>query len=495
MSNGGSPSKGGDEDSTDGADGANEAGNGDGTGTGERDYADRVRDLSARLVDSSPAERLLISLAALVLSILVGAVLVFVSGAAATCEEPAYGVFVVTSCYDPVAVYVQLFLGAYGNPLADPFNFSVALTLQETTILVFTGLSVAVAFRAGMFNIGSQGQLVVGALASALVLAALVPFVPSSPVGSVVLLSLGLLVGAVGGGVYGAIPGALKAYAEANEVITTIMLNFVATLTAFVLVSELFQAPGQAVQTIELPGYALFRPALFDPGSDFSVLALAVGLVLVGAIYYVLEFTTVGYDFVTSGLQPEAAEYGGVDAERTIVASMALSGALAGVGGAVWVLMIASRWRAGIPAYGFDGITVSILAGNNPLGVVPAALLFGTLKSGGIAVQFSAGVPVQLIDVLRGLIVLFVAMPEFFRLIGRYVSRPERSASPATDGGKPVERQQVSTKAKPTANTGTNETKPTADRAVSKSDSDGRNDDGDARDDNGDSDGIAGDES
>jgi simple sugar transport system permease protein len=174
---------------------------------------------------------------------------------------------------------------------------------------------------------------------------------------------------------------------------------------------------------------------------------------------------------------------------------MALSGALAGVGGAVWVLMIASRWRAGIPAYGFDGITVSILAGNNPLGVVPAALLFGTLKSGGIAVQFSAGVPVQLIDVLRGLIVLFVAMPEFFRLIGRYVSRPERSASPATDGGKPVERQQVSTKAKPTANTGTNETKPTADRAVSKSDSDGRNDDGDARDDNGDSDGIAGDES
>jgi simple sugar transport system permease protein len=442
MSSGGSRSGDGGNGNggEDGTESTSPSGTDDAGGRGRDDYTGRARDALERLADSSPLERLLISLAALVLSILVGAVLVFLSGAAATCEEPAYGVFVITSCYNPVAVYVQLFLGAYGNPLADPFNFSIALTLQETTILVFTGLSVAVAFRAGMFNIGSQGQLVVGALASALAVAALLPFFPNGLLGSAILLPVGLLVGALSGGIYGAIPGALKAYADANEVITTIMLNFVASLVAFVLVSQFFQAPGQAVQTIELPGYALFRPVAFDPGSDFSVVALAAGLVLVAAIYYLLEYTTVGYDFVTSGLQPEAAEYGGVDAERTVFSSMALSFAIAGIGGAVWVLMISSRWQAGIPAFGFDGITVSILAGNNPLGVIPAALLFGTLKSGGIAVQFSVGVPKQLIDVLRGLIVLFVAMPEFFRLLGRYVTRPGRSATPATDGGRPIER-------------------------------------------------------
>jgi len=402
---------------------------------------DRGRRVLTRLVESSPAERLLISLAALLLSVLVGAVLVFVSGAVATCEEPAYGVFALTSCYDPIEVYIQLFLGAYGNPLSDPFNFSVALTLKETTVLVFTGLSVAVAFRAGMFNIGSQGQLVVGALASALAVAAAIPLFPSGALGSVLLPATGLLVGALGGGVYGAIPGALKAYADANEVITTIMLNFVATLLAFVLVSQFFQAPGQAVQTAELPGYATFRSLLFGAGSDFSIVALAVGVLLVAAIYYLIEHTSAGYDFVTSGLQPEAAEYGGVDAERTVVASMALSGALAGIGGAVWVLMVTGRWQTGVPAFGFDGITVSILAANNPLGVFPAALLFGTLKSGSIAVQLSAGVPKQLVGVLRGLIVLFVAMPEFFRLLGRYITPAERSARPATDGGRTLERE------------------------------------------------------
>jgi simple sugar transport system permease protein len=400
---------------------------------------DRGQRILARLVESSPAERLLISLAALLLSVLVGAVLVFVSGAVATCEEPAYGVFALTSCYDPLEVYIQLFLGAYGNPLSDPFNFSVALTLKETTVLVFTGLSVAVAFRAGMFNIGSQGQLVVGALASALAVAAAIPLLPSGALGAVLLPATGLLVGALGGGAYGAIPGALKAYADANEVITTIMLNFVATLVAFVLVSQFFQAPGQAVQTAELPGYATFQPLLFGAGSDFSIVALAVGIALIAGIYYFIEHTSAGYDFVTSGLQPEAAEYGGVDAERTVVASMALSGALAGVGGAVWVLMVVGRWQTGVPAFGFDGITVSILAANNPLGVFPAALLFGTLKSGSIAVQLSAGVPKQLVGVLRGLIVLFVAMPEFFRLLGRYITPAERSATPATDGGRTPE--------------------------------------------------------
>jgi simple sugar transport system permease protein len=119
---------------------------------------------------------------------------------------------------------------------------------------------------------------------------------------------------------------------------------------------------------------------------------------------------------------------------------MMLSGALGGVGGAVWVLMVMGKWQTGVPALGFDGITVSILAGNNPLGVFPAALLFGTLKSGSLAVQFETGVPKQLVGVLRGLIILFVAMPEFFRAIGTNVVDLEEpdSKAVATDGGEPA---------------------------------------------------------
>ena len=396
---------------------------------------DALHGLFSRLAGASSAERLLLSLAALVCSILVGAGIVLVAGVAATCEEPSFWVFSLSSCYDPVAVYVQLFTGAIGDVLANPFNFSIALTLQESTLLVFTGLSVAVAFRAGLFNIGSQGQLVVGALASALAVIYAAPVVPGG-LGALVFVPLAVLVGALVGGLYGAIPGALKAYADANEVITTIMLNFVAAQVAFFLVSTYFATTeSQSVETREIPAAAVLESTLFGSGSDFSIVALVFGLALVAGLYYLIERTSFGYDLRTSGLQPDAAAYGGVDAERTVVTSMALSGAFAGVGGAVWVLMVMGRFQASVPAFGFDGITVSILAGNNPLGVVPAALLFGVLKSGSLAVEFATGVPKQLVGVLRGLIILFVAMPEFFRMIGRRVASPDPEPV-AADGGR-----------------------------------------------------------
>ena len=399
---------------------------------------ERVEDGLRRLVAASWAERLGLSLAALVASVLVGGLIVFFSGTAATCDEPAYGFFGLTSCYNPVSVYVLLVTGAFGSLLSDPFNFNMALTLKESTLLIFTGLSVAVAFRAGLFNIGSQGQLVIGGLASAIAVLTAGPLLPG--VGGLLLVPLGVGVGALAGGLYGAIPGALKAYADANEVITTIMLNFVAAQVAFFLVSTYFAAPdSQSVETSEIPVGAVLESALFGSGSDFSIVALAGGLALVAGLYYLIGYTSYGFDLRTSGLQPEAARYGGVDAKRTIVSSMALSGAFAGIGGAVWVLMVMGRFQTGVPALGFDGITVSILAGNNPLGVVPAALLFGVLKSGSLAVQLSTGVPVQLVGVLRGLIILFVAMPEFFRLLGTRFVTTDREPAVATDGGTPSE--------------------------------------------------------
>ena len=408
---------------------------GDGNGGGR---IDRLRDSMVALTEASAGERFLIAFAALALSILVGTGIILVSGFIATCRTPVLTLGGQTLCYDPVLVFDRLFLGALGDPLSggwSPLNPQFAVTLRETTVLVFTGLSVALAFRAGIFNIGTQGQLVVGALASALAVLWVAPLL-SGVVGTVVLIPFGLFVGAVGGGLYGAIPGALKAYADANEVITTIMLNFVASLVALYLINAYFGDPDSAAnQTVPLPDYATFPTVLFDPRLDFSLLALLVAFVFVGGVYYLLEHTPFGYDIRTSGLQPEAAEYGGIDSARTVVASLTLSGALGGIGGAVYVLMVLGNFQTGIPSYGFDGITVSILAGNHPIGAVFAAFLFGVLKSGSSVVDFATDVPPQLVGVLRGLIILFVAMPEFFRMAGRRLASPGDGETPAPAGG------------------------------------------------------------
>ena len=400
----------------------------------------RLRAYALTMAKTSAGERALIALSALVLSMLVGTVIIVVGGVIATCRTPVLTLADLTLCYDPIAVYDRLFFGALGDPLSggwSPLNPQFAVTLRETTILVFTGLSVALAFRAGIFNIGTQGQMVVGALSTALGVLWIAPAL-SGVGGTLVLVPVGIAIGALGGGFYGAIPGALKAYADANEVITTIMLNFVATLMVRYLVTDHFQDPtSQAVQTASLPEYAQFPAVLFDPRLDFSLLALGFAVAVVGGVYYLLEYTTFGFDLRTAGLQPAAAEYGGVDSPRTVLASLTLSGALGGVAGAVYVLMVLGKFQTGVPSYGFDGITVSILAGNNPIGAVFAALLFGVLKSGSTVVDFATDVPPQLVGVLRGLIILFVAMPEFFRLIGRRIqpedTEPARATGASTD--------------------------------------------------------------
>ncbi|UPM42208.1 ABC transporter permease [Halocatena salina] len=412
---------------------------------------ERLRAVLERSARLSAVERILISTAALVLAVLVGAVLILVSGRMTTCTTAAATYFGVGFCYDPVTVFDRLFFGALGDPMNplfrpfqgefappfrkgwSPFNAAMAVTLRETTVLVLTGLSVALAFRSGVFNIGTQGQLVAGALASALGLLVLAPLVPGGVMGTVLLVPTGLGIGAVAGGLYGAIPGVLKAYADANEVITTIMLNFVAAQFALYLVSNHFQRPdSQVVETVPLPDGATIPSVVFDPRMKFSLFALAIAIGFGGVIYYLLRYTTLGYDLRTSGLQPTGAEYGGVKTKRTIVASLTLSGALGGLGGAMYVMMILGNFQTGVPSYGFDGITVAILAGNNPLGVLFAAPLFGIIKSGAIVIDTSTSMPPQLVDVLRGLIVLFVAMPEFFRMIGRRTI----AEKPNPDGGE-----------------------------------------------------------
>lgn len=385
-----------------------------------------------RFVDATVAERIAISFAALVFASLLGVAIVFVSGAVATCRSSAFAIAGTEFCYNPIEVYGMLVYGAFGTPV----NFG--LTLQSTTLLLFTGLSVAVAFRAGLFNIGTQGQMIVGALASALTVIWIAPYVPENILGMVVLVPLAVCIAAIFGGLYGAIPGAMKAYADAHEVITTIMLNFVAMGVTFYLVrNHVGDETTDAVQTVSVPSFTRLSPTI--GGTRFSIVALVFALVIAIGVYLLYKRTVLGYDLRTSGLAPEAAEYGGVNAERNIVTSMSLSGALGGVAGSVYVLMILYRFQTEMPPLGFDGIAVSILAGNNPLGVIPAAILFGALKAGAIQIDFALGVPNELIEVLRGLIILFVAMPEFFRMIGkRYGYGGAGDGAVVTDGGENV---------------------------------------------------------
>jgi len=358
---------------------------------GARSALDRA---AATMLNASVLQRVAIATASTVLALSVGLVVVAAAG------------------YDPVAFLLNVVEGSFGDRTA------TARTLKFTTVFVLTGVAVAIAFRAGVFNIGVQGQFVVGGFACVVAILRLAPMLPGGTVGGAALILLGTLAAVVAGGLYAAIPGALKAYADANEIITTIMLNFIAVGVVGYLVEGPLRGEGnRAPNTERIPEYVEFPALVFDV-PDFSLVGLGVALVVVALVAVVMARTGVGYDMVTSGHQESAATYSGVDAERTIVRTMAFSGMVAGVAGAVFAIMIQGYYSdpSGIGTYGFDAIAVSLLAANNPLGVVPAGLLFGGLDSAGTHIGINSDVPVQLIDGIIGLVVLFVAAPELFRM-------------------------------------------------------------------------------
>ena len=346
------------------------------------------------MLRASVLQRLAIATASTVAALVVGLVIVAAAG------------------YDPAAFVRNVFEGAFGDSNA------IARTLKFTTIFVLTGVSVAIAFRAGVFNIGVQGQFVVGGFATVITILWFAPMLPGGTAGGVALMLVGTLAAIVAGGAYAAFPGALKAYAGANEIITTIMLNFIAVGVVGFLVEGPFRGEGQrAPNTDRIPEYVELPQLVYDV-PDFSIVGLAVALVVVAIVAVVMARTGFGYDMVTSGHQESAAAYSGVDARRTIVKTMTFSGMVAGVAGAVFAIMMQGYYSdpGGVATYGFDAIAVSLLAANNPLGVVPAGLLFGGLDSAGTHMRINSDVPVQLIDGIVGLVVLFVAAPELFRM-------------------------------------------------------------------------------
>lgn len=353
-----------------------------------------IERVANRLVRAGGLERVAIGVASGTTALLIGLVIVAATG------------------HSPVLFLREMFSGIFGS------ERGIALSLRESTVFILCGVSVAVAFRAGIFNIGVHGQLVFGGLATVMTILALAPSLPENTTGGWTLIILGTVVGVVVGGLYAALPGALKAYADANEIITTIMLNFIALGIGLYLLSGPFQGEGiQEPRTESLPDYAAFPDLLFSIGS-FSLVGFAIALAVVLLTYVLLTRTRVGYDMVTSGKQESAARYSGVPADRTIVGTMMLSGMIAGLAGAVFAIMVLEGFvdPRGINTYGFDAIAVSLLAANNPLGVVPAGMLFGGLERGGSFIGITTDIPSQLVDGVVGLVVLFVAVPELFRM-------------------------------------------------------------------------------
>jgi len=309
----------------------------------------------------------------------------------------------------PGAVYKLLLEGTWGNA------YGFGQVLYKATTLVFTGLAVSVGLRGGLFNIGAESQLAAGGFAAAvlgLVLPAGVPALLAIP--------LCVLAAAAAGGAVGAVPGVLKARFGAHEVIVTIMLNFIVLALLNWIVAAKLHVP-ETLHTPEMPpGTAVPRlSALFAGfhGSAANFTLLAALLAAAAVAWYVFR-TRRGYELRAVGLQPEAAEYGGVNVPGVWTRAMALSGALAGLGGINYVLGYKHYYEDGFAGgAGFLGIAVALVGRNNPWGVVLAALFFATLSQGGLAIH--ALVPKQIVEVLQGIVILAVAVsvPEVRRLL------------------------------------------------------------------------------
>ncbi len=323
--------------------------------------------------------------AAVMLALLIGAVLIVLQGAS------------------PFSAYASLLKGSFGDLSA------FGRTLEKATPLVLSGLAVALAFKAGLFNIGAQAQLLFGALVSALVGFGI------KGLPAVCHIPLALFAGAVAGGLYAAIQGALKAYTGAHEVITGIMLNYVAINLTDYLCGGPFRdpTPGNIIARTPL---VLESSRIPSPGGiPLGFLLAVLGAV---AVWWIVKHTTVGFEVRTVGRNPDAARYAGIRVPRILILVMTCSGFLAGLGGAIETQAIVYRFQPGFNVgLGFEGITIALLARVHPIGVIPAAMMVGAMKAGASQMQFDAGISMEIIDVILALMLFFVAADMIVRRI------------------------------------------------------------------------------
>ncbi len=318
--------------------------------------------------------------------------------------------------------YKALFTGAFGSV------YGLSETLFAATPLLLTGLAVALGFRAGLFNIGANGQMLIGGMAALWV--ALHLNLPGF-----IHIPLAILAAIIGGALWGGISGLLKAITGAHEVITTIMLNFIAFfLVEYLLTVPVFQEAGKINPISEFVPLSARFPQVF--GADYRV---SIGLLIAVAaaifVSWLLFRSSWGFEFRAVGFNPTASRFAGMKVQSLLVLVMGFSGALAGIAGANQVLgfspyQVTSAFAGTI---GFDAIALALLGQSHPVGVVWAALLFGALKAGGRAMQASAQIPLDLVVVIQALIIVFIAAPELVRAIFR-VKPPEKEKTQITKG-------------------------------------------------------------
>jgi len=368
---------------------------------------------------------------AFVLAFLVGAVLMIVSD---TDVRTKFTYFFARPS-DAITASLDKVGGAYGALLAGSLGGigPITETTAQAAPLICAGLGVALAFRAGLFNIGAQGQAILGAL-----FAAWVGFTLHLPPG--VHLLVAIVAGLVGGALWGGLVGWLKAVAGAHEVIVTIMLNYVAAgLLAYLLTTTAFQRPGRTDPISPIVDWNATFPRV--AGTQLH-LGFVVALLAAVVVWWLLERSTTGFAIRAVGANPHAAATAGMSVARTTIITMAVAGALAGLAGVQAAL---GPSASGLPvplsagivgSIGFDAITVALLGRSTPLGTVLAGLLFGALHAGGLAMQSVAQTPLTLTTVLQALIVLFVAAPALVtKLIPFVRTRKAHATGPVPEGG------------------------------------------------------------
>lgn len=307
------------------------------------------------------------------------------------------------SGYSPIVAYKAMFSNALGT------KSGLLQTLLKTTLLIFCGLSAAVALRANVFNIGIEGQLYMGAFAGFLA----GRYLLGLP--SLIHIPLCMLAGGLVGAAYAFIPAILKQKTGAHEVVTTIMLNYVATLLTSYLANHTFKAEGMMPQT-EL----VQQTARINRIASQSQLtwAIAIAIVFLAAAQFYLYHTPQGYEIEAVGANASAAEAGGISISRVQMLTMLLSGAIAGIGGTLEVLGTYGRFVQDFASgAGYQGVSIAILSGSAPLGVGLSSLLFGVLQYGGSAMSRTTGIPVEFTEVIQALVVLCVSAPVLVQVL------------------------------------------------------------------------------
>lgn len=335
---------------------------------------------------------------AVVLAFLIGAIIIAALGAS------------------PVDSVVYLFQGAFGS------KTNIGNTLVKATPLIFTGLCACFAYRCGVFNLGGEGQFIMGSVAA-------IWAATSWGIEGKGAATAALLLGLVAGGIWGAIPGILKIVRGLNEMIVSIMLNYVATLFMGYIYTLVLR-DGSVPQTLPVPDATKLTRAI--PGMRATT-GLLIALALAAAIYYFLFYTSKGFQLRAVGLNPTASRFNGFPINKFILASFIVSGAIAGLGGAAELLGTQFRLMSGYGlGFGFDGVAIALIAQRNPIATVLVAYFFAVLRVGATTMQVGAGVPTSVIEIIQALVIVFavagtalVRLPEIQQLLVSRAAKKE----------------------------------------------------------------------